>query len=278
MKNTEIIHQFLLDYELKFAKSTVKNYGIMLHQFFNYCPQKYNAVKKEDIRKWLGELNTLGRTPGTIQNKLFALKSFYRYCREENLIEKDPTVNIIAPKRPDRLPVYLHREQIIKLKESARGNLRNLAIIETLYSTGVRVSELQNIRLEDINWNNRQIIISEGKGKKERLVLFTSECAERLKEYLNTRKDKNPYLFISRKGGGPLTAYGYAQILWHYANKLDLRLSPHILRHTFAAHLAEKGMPLVYIQVLLGHDDIKHTKIYTRLYSHARKKQYDKYQ
>jgi len=152
-------------------------------------------------------------------------------------------------------------------------NPKKRAIIETLYSTGVRLSELINIKLQDINWEARLILIK-GKGEKERIVLFNAECEERLKYYLSTRHDTIPYLIISDTGNRM-----YARLLQKYfekyTKKLGFKVSPHTLRHTFAAHLAQKGMPLACIQELLGHADIRDTRIYAKLYEHARRNKLD---
>ncbi|KJS15379.1 MAG: hypothetical protein VR69_13580 [Peptococcaceae bacterium BRH_c4b] len=277
MKNTDIISQFFLEHELKFAEGTVKRFWIVLRQFFAFCPKEYGVVRASDVRVWLANLDQSGKAPATICLCLTALKSFYRYCREENLVANDPTVNIKPPRLSDRLPVYLQRDELTRLKEMAKDNLRDRAIIETLYATGVRLEEFINIRLEDINWDDRQIIIPNGKGKKGRIVLFTSECAERLKEYLGSRQDEIPNLFLN-KWGSPLQGRRLHGLITGYAQKLGKRITPHTFRHTFAAHLAEKGMPLPCIQDLLGHDNIKNTRIYAQLCANARKKQYDRYQ
>jgi site-specific recombinase XerD len=248
-----------------------------LRQFFNCCSKEYDEVKAMDIRAWLMQLDWL--MPRSIRLKLAALKSFYRYCIEEDLLSKDPTLNIDLPRIKDSPPVYLDKAALAQLMEEAKEHPRERAIIETLYATGVRISELLNIRLEDIKWDTRQIWIRKGKGDKERFVLFTVECAERLKAYLAARKVKSPYLFTNKRGK-PLSPAWVELILKHYTANLDLgfKVTPHTLRHTFAAHLAEKDMPQSYIQELLGHANINSTRIYTRLSAKARKKQYDSYQ
>ncbi|MCQ6266857.1 tyrosine-type recombinase/integrase [Fictibacillus sp. WQ 8-8] len=150
-------------------------------------------------------------------------------------------------------------------------------MVETLYSTGVRVSELINITLEEIKWETRQIWIRKGKGNKERFVLFTHECYERIKAYLSDRETDSKYLFTNRQGGRLSRVFIEYQFR-QFSDALGFRITPHTMRHTFAAHLAEKNMPQSYIQELLGHANINSTRIYTRLMESARKKQYDKYQ
>lgn len=163
------------------------------------------------------------------------------------------------------------------LQEYTKNDPRDRAIIETLYATGVRVSELLHIKLEDIKWDTRQILIRKGKGSKARPVLFSHGCAERLKRYIETRKYNGDYLF-SNKRGQPISRQLVQRKFREYSETLGFKVSPHTLRHTFAATLAEKGMDFLYIQELLGHSNINSTRIYTRLMNHERKKQYDQYQ
>jgi len=237
----------------------------------------YDEVKARDIRNWMQEMTDQELKPNSIQLKLAALKSFYRYCMEENRITKNPTQVVKTPQKEDSLPYYLTKRQLALLREVAKDNTRNRAIVETLFATGVRISELLGIRLEDIKWETRQIWIREGKGSKERFVLFSHECAERLKNYLELRKMKSDYLF-SNPSGKPITRHIVQLTFRRYSETLGFKVTPHTLRHTFAAYLTEKGMEFTYIQELLGHANINSTRIYTRLMNQERKRQYDQYQ
>lgn len=138
-----LINKFLSDHK-KLAPRTVIEYRRDLNCFFNFCLKEYDTVKASDIRKYLLNLNERGYAPGTIGKILATLNSFYHYCSQENLIVKDPTKNIKSPKTPDRQPVYLDKGQLTELRQMAE-NPKKRAIIETLYSTGVRLSELINI-------------------------------------------------------------------------------------------------------------------------------------
>ncbi|WP_027365556.1 site-specific tyrosine recombinase/integron integrase [Desulfotruncus alcoholivorax] len=278
-KTTEMIEHFFKDNQARFTEKTVKSYQIALRQFFSFCFKEYDEVKALDIRAWLMQLDETGLMPRSLRLKLAAVKSFYRYCIEEDLILKDPTFNIELPRIKESPPIYLNKADLAHLMEEAKEHPRERAIIETLYATGVRISELLNIRLEDIKWDTRQIWIRKGKGDKERFVLFTAACAERLKAYLATRKVESPYLFTNQRGK-PLSPAWVELFLKHYTNNLDLgiKITPHTLRHTFAAHLKEKDMPQSYIQELLGHANINSTRIYNRLSATAKKKQYENYQ
>ncbi|HBV96174.1 MAG: integrase [Peptococcaceae bacterium BICA1-7] len=274
----ETINKYFYDNELKFSKHTIKAYSNSLKEFFSFCKKEYDEVKATDIRDWLAVFINCGYKPNSIILKYYSLKSFYQYCIEEGLIKKDPTSDMLLPEKEKLIPVYLNQQELANLKNASANSPRDRAIIETLYTTGVRVSELVNIKKEDINWYNKEILICKGKAKKERFVLFTIECAERLKKYLALRIDESPYLFVNGQGY-PLSVRGVNFILNKYSKILNLgySISPHKLRHTFAARLAAKGMPLSCIQDLLGHDNIKNTIIYTRLYAQARKNKYDNF-
>lgn len=275
--NLEIQQSFFDDHKARFSPETIRSYKIGLTQFFSFCEKNYDEVKAADIRTWLASMEEQGLKPRTIHLKLSALKSFYQYCLEENKAKKNPTLTVHTPKKDDSLPYYLSKRQVALLQELTREDLRDRAIVETLYATGVRVSELLQIKLEDIKWDTRQIWIRKGKGNKERFVLFTHDCAERLKTYLHQKEHESVYLFPNNRGGH-LSRVFVEKRFQEFTETLGFKVVPHTMRHTFAAHLAEKGMDFTYIQELLGHVNINSTRIYTRLMNHARKKEYDRYQ
>ncbi|TMN21906.1 site-specific tyrosine recombinase/integron integrase [Lentibacillus cibarius] len=277
MDNLDAQQSFLLDNQHFYSSETVRSYRISLGQFFNFCGKDYDAIKPSNIRVWLSHMEGEGFKPRTINLKLSAVKSFYQYCMEEQKIKKDPTITIETPQKEETLPYYLSKRRLALLQELVKGNPRDRAIVETLYTTGVRISECLNIRMEDIKWESRQIWIRKGKGNKERFVLFTHECAERLNEYLEKRSFESPFLFASPRGES-LSRCLIDHQFREFSGELGFKVTPHTLRHTFAAHLAEKNMPQSYIQELLGHANINSTHIYTRLRENARKKQYDRYQ
>ncbi|OBW58861.1 integrase [Solibacillus silvestris] len=273
----EVLQAFFNDHQTRFSPETIRGYRIALTQFFLFCEKDFDEVKATDIRAWLAHLEEKELKPRSIHLKLAALKSFYNYCMEESKVIKNPTLTIHTPKIDDSLPYYLSRREVALLQELTRQEPRDRAIVETLYATGVRISELLQIKLEDVKWDSRQIWIRKGKGNKERFVLFTHDCAERLKTYLEKREKESVYL-ISNHRGGPLSRVFVEQQFRHFSEELGFKVRPHTMRHTFAAHLAEKNMPQSYIQELLGHVNINSTRIYTRLMEHARKKKYDQYQ
>ncbi|MDG5473693.1 tyrosine-type recombinase/integrase [Jeotgalibacillus sp. ET6] len=275
--NQKVIQEFFLDNFNQFSPETIRAYNIALSQFFAVCPKNYDEVHARDIRNWLETMNQEGLQPRSIRLKLSALKSFYRYCIEENKITKNPTKKVNTPKKVDSLPRYLTKRQLAMLQEYSMNDPRDRAIIEILYATGVRINELLQVRLEDIKWDTRQIWIRKGKGNKARFVLFSHSCAERLKRYLDTRSYGSEYLFSNAKGK-PISDKLVQLKFREYSETLGFKVSPHTLRHTFAANLADKGMDFSYIQELLGHSNINSTRIYIRLRNHERKKQYDQYQ
>lgn len=157
-------------------------------------------MKASEVRSWLASMEDKGLKPRSIHLKLSAVKSFYQYCMEENILIKNPTLTVQTPKLDDSLPYYLTKRQLTLLQELTRPDLRARAIVETLYTTGVRISELLQIQLDDIKWETRQIWIRKGKGNKERFVLFTHDCAVRLKAYLDSRQIESVFLFCGKRG------------------------------------------------------------------------------
>ncbi|TXC79027.1 tyrosine-type recombinase/integrase [Metabacillus litoralis] len=276
-KNLIVQQEFFDDHQARFSRETTRGYKIALNQFFSFCKKDYDSVKATDIRSWLACMEEKELKPRSIHIKLSAIKSFYRYCMEENKLTKNPMLTVHTPQIDDSLPYYLSKREIALLQELTRHIPRDRAVVEALYATGVRISELLQIQLDDVKWETRQIWIREGKGNKERFVLFSHDCAERLKKYLHSREVDSRYLFSNHRGEKLSRSFVELQFRG-FSKELGFRVTPHTLRHTFAAHLAEKNMPQSYIQELLGHVNINSTRIYTRLMEHARKKQYDRYQ
>ncbi|MBH0164095.1 tyrosine-type recombinase/integrase [Fictibacillus sp. 7GRE50] len=275
--SSEVQRNFFDDHRARFSFETIRSYRMALRQFFAFCEKNFDEVKATDIRAWLSSMEEKELKPRTIHIKLSALKSFYRYCMEENKVKKNPTVTIQTPKIDDSLPYYLSKRQVALLQEHTKENPRDRAIVEMLYATGVRVSELLQMKKEDIKWETMQIWIRKGKGNKERFVLFTHECTERLKTYIETHKEESVYVFPNNRGSH-LSRVFVEKRFQEFSEALGFIVRPHTMRHTFAAHLAEKNMPQSYIQELLGHSNFNSTRIYTRLNEAARKKQYDHYQ
>ncbi|WP_317945664.1 tyrosine-type recombinase/integrase [Sporosarcina saromensis] len=195
----QVIEEFFNDHA-RFSPETTRSYRISLQQFFYYCAKPFDEVKAPDIPAWLADMEENALKPKSINLKLTALKSFCHYCMEEDKLKKNPTFTVKSPKLDDSLSYYLNRQQLTLLQELTRPDPKERAMVEALYTTGCRISEFLNIKLSDVKWDTRQIWIREGKGNKERFVLFTHECAGRLKKYLATRKIVSDYLFCNEKG------------------------------------------------------------------------------
>lgn len=268
-------NNFFTDNMASFSNNTVEAYKTALKQFFSFCKKNFDSVQRKDIQFWIRNLFESGLKPNSVLLKKAAISSFYQYCIEEELIAKDPTLFINAPGRAEPEIAYLDKTELALIRELAANNVRDRVIIETLFTTGVRVSELTNIHLSDIKWETKQIWVRKGKGKSERYVLTTSECLARIKNYLANRKIDSPYLFCNRYGN-KLSRHWVAQIFQKYSERMGQRVTPHTMRHTFACFLIEKGMPLRYVQYLLGHKDINSTRRYTRLSVEALKRLYDR--
>ncbi|WOV88045.1 tyrosine-type recombinase/integrase [Sporosarcina oncorhynchi] len=275
-----IIKQFLFDHQFRMEPGTLKLFKTALRQFQLYSGKPFEEITKSDIRSWLNYLSTeKGYKPSTLNTKLAALINFYRYCIEEDFITQNPTNNINYVYEEEKLPQYLSMEQLAQLREFLKGRIQERAIMEVLYATGARISELIAMKKTEINWSERYIVIPEGKRKVGRIVLFTIECAEHLKAYLDSRSDDSPSVFLLFNSDGTLPKNSNMLAEWfrYYSKRLEFKVTPHTLRHTLAAHLARKGMPLVYIQALMGHESFHTTRIYAKLHDHARKEMYDEW-
>lgn len=276
-KNNEIIAAFFDDNLGRFSKNTVSTYKIALKQFFMFCQKEYFDINRRDIRFWLQALDDAKLKPKTIKLKIAAIRSFFNYCMEENLLEKNPTINVKSPRFNEPPPSYLTQKQLVRFRETTRNYLRDRVIIELLFVTGLRISELLSIKISDIKWDTGTIWVQSGKGESQRYVLFNTESAEWMKKYLAERNRESPYLFPNREGKS-ITRYWVAQKFNRYSKELGFKVTPHMLRHTFGSYMAEKEMRIEHIQRIMGHSNINSTRIYTRLKEEARKKLYDYYQ
>ena len=208
------------------------------------------------------------------------MKSFFKFLYREGIIKSNPATALIYPKLEKPLPRFLTEEEVAKILNVVEGDtfisLRDKAILEFLYSTGARVSEAASLKIEDIDLLGG-IVKVKGKGKKERLLPLGEPAILAIRNYLKTRKDTNPYLFINRRGT-ELSERAFRLIVDKYIRKaaLSLRVSPHTFRHSFATHLLNRGADLRSVQELLGHASISTTQVYTHLSIESLKKVYQK--
>lgn len=268
-----------LEYEKGYSNKTIINYEKDLELFNMFLKEnkieKLNSITYDIIRKYLSILHEKKYKTTSISRKISTLRSFFKYMVKKEYIKSNPMSLISNPKKEKKLPNYLKYEEIEKILScidlSKKEGVRNRLIIELMYSTGIRVSELVNIKLKDIKITDKQIVIL-GKGNKERIVLFGKEAKNMLEKYLNAYREdfkgdiSNQYLLINQKGK-PLSTNKIELIVKQVLkdSSLKLNISPHTLRHTFATHLLDGGADLKTVQELLGHENLKTTAIYTHV-------------
>lgn len=233
-------------------------------------------VSREQITGYMTQLKEKGLAAATIARKLAAIKAFYRFMTAEGYMDANPAEVVEAGTKGIKLPHVLSEDEVVRLLNqpditTAEG-FRDRTMLEVLYATGMRVSELINLTLERVDLNMKYIIAF-GKGSKERIVPLGSVAAEFLQQYLEkvrpklTHADRNTNIVFLAFGGHELTRQRFWQIIRAYGRKANINkaLTPHILRHSFATHLLDNGADLRSVQELLGHSDISTTQIYTHL-------------
>jgi integrase/recombinase XerD len=267
------------------SRATLAAYRQDLTGFCSFLKKKPpETATAEDVAGYAKAQTRAGMDPRTLARRFSALRQFYRFLLTESHCTEDPTGKLERPKAGQRLPGVLSEAEVLKLLEVVREDpspegLRLVALVEILYATGLRVSELVTLPLGAIG-RERRLIRVKGKGGKERIVPLTPPALESLVAYMAVRehfsgKKANKYLFPSASATGALTRQRFAQMLKELAVKAGIypsRLSPHKLRHAFATHLLDHGADLRSVQKLLGHADISTTQIYTHVAS-ARLKQ-----
>jgi integrase/recombinase XerD len=269
--------------ERGYSSNTTQSYKKDLDQFLRFA--KTRKADRGLIKDFLEHLYDDGYSVSSAERKLACLKSFFRYLVREEEIDADPTGDIKLPKKAKRLPKALSISETIKLISSPREKghmaLRNIALLELLYATGMRASEAVGLNISDINFEV-SFIKCFGKGYKERIVPINKITLESLKVYLEKgrpefpKKDKEA-LFID-KNGKRLTRQGLWLVIKKYVKQTGVKgkTSPHTLRHSFATHLLEKGADLRSVQEMLGHADISTTQIYTSVSRERLKRMYKK--
>ncbi len=277
MRTIDLFETFLsyLEFEKEFSKNTIESYKNDLEDFKEYLKlinKKPEDIDKKDAFDYLIYLSRKKLKPSSLRRKISSIRSFYRFLIREELIDRDPTNDLTFPKNEKKLPQILTVEEIEKLinvipKNSLKGK-RDKAIIELLYSSGLRVSEIINLKIKDLDFNNNYLKCF-GKGSKERIVPFGELAKNYIFDYLNEREKNNiksEYLFTTKKGE-KLLRQEINNFLRVYSKraKLKKKVHPHMLRHSFATHLLERGADLRSVQELLGHVDISTTQIYTHL-------------
>lgn len=276
----EVFNKYInyLAVERNASAYTVRNYTTDLLHFFQFLREKrissLKEVDKHVLRDYLARLMEAGFVKASIARKLSAIRSFYRYLLREKVVSTSP-VSTSSPKLDKRLPAFLTLGEIERLLEapdlSSPVGQRDRALLELLYASGIRVSEIANLKMENIDLASREIRVW-GKGSKERVVLIGEPAARALSAYLSEGRPKllgekrSSALFLNRYGGR-LPERSVQRILESYATitGIDKRVHPHMLRHTFATHLLDGGADLRVVQELLGHANLSSTQIYTHV-------------
>lgn len=275
----EIINKFLdyIKYEKNYSNNTIIGYQNHLELFINFLNNKnikdINNVDYNTIRSYINYLYEKKYNTKSICNHISSMRSFFKYLKNEEIIKNNPMILIENPKLERKLPKYLYYEDIEKILNIPDINtdvgIRDALILELLYVTGIRISELVNIKLSDIDYNNKKIKIT-GKGNKQRIVMYGNKCSNLLDKYLKIRsnfiKNNNDYLILGVKGN-KINDRVIRNIINSIALKanINIKISPHTFRHTFATHMLNEGADLRSVQELLGHENLSTTTIYTHV-------------
>ena len=273
------IESFLkyLTQERRYSKKTVEAYQEDLKTYYHFLDEKkisYQKITNDEIRRFLKYLNSKKYSKNTISRLLSTLRHYYNYLITQKIVFKNPFKVIRNPKKDKRMPNFLQYDELEKIINSIEltdeFNIRNRLIIELLYATGLRVSELSNLKIADFNFKTKEIRVI-GKGSKERIVFFGEYANEVLLLYLKEArpklsKESNEYLLLN-KNGTKLSTRGIELVIEKVIKELSIKhhISPHTLRHTFATDLLNNGADLKSVQELLGHSSLSTTQIYTHL-------------
>ena len=291
MKNkSECLREFLqyLQLEKNYSDYTIEYYQKDIDEFFMFIIEQsiedIHTVTYFDARLYLTKLYNKNLAKKSIARKTSSLRSFYKWMMREQLVQENPFALVSLPKKDHKLPQFLYEEEVAVLfksvnTEDALGK-RDLALLELLYATGIRVSECSGLQLKDIDFSLETILVH-GKGKKDRYVPFGKYAKAALHTYISNarselaKKQKHDYVFVNYRGE-PLTARGIRYILGNLINHAckDGHLHPHMLRHSFATHLLNNGADLRSVQELLGHSNISSTQIYTHVTKEQLRKVY----
>jgi integrase/recombinase XerD len=289
----QILNQFLnyLIVEKGLSKNTLMAYSHDLTRFLDHLRQKglQDILKmgKFDVRSFLLTLKKQRFSTRTIVRYLVAIRTFFRFMIQEGILEVNPVEELESPKMAKTLPKILTLKEVEQLLEQPNSQIplgvRDRAMLEMLYATGMRVSELVQLRMNQVNLEGGYVLVY-GKGSKERIVPLGSEAMKWVDLYLKTARIKlakggeSPFLFITRSGKG-MSRQRFWRMIKVYGQRAGIRkrITPHLLRHSFASHLLERGADLRSVQMMLGHVDISTTQIYTHVTGERLKKIHQRY-
>ncbi|MBN2104484.1 tyrosine recombinase XerC [bacterium] len=288
------IHAFLDDIRTvkHYALHTVKAYSNDLMQFQEFIDMQrhaslvlLNSITENELQSFLSGLLRHGMVKRTVSRKIATFRAFFKFCHQSGWIEHDPSLILIFPKLDKRLPVFLNENEILKaldtVKTDSRKGARDRAILELFYGTGMRLSELVQLNFRDPDLRAGTVRVT-GKGSKDRILPLGKHCIQILKHYLKKRMLfqpalDEPALFLN-PSGSRISARGVQYIVkrWLAAVSEKTKLSPHVLRHTFATHLLDRGADLRSVKELLGHESLSATQVYTHLTVDRLRRVYEK--
>lgn len=257
------------------ARLTIDSYRLDLERFAGSLKAGDRWTDAECVRRYVDSLYRAGMASRSISRHLTTLRNLYRFLLEKGELDSDPTQHVAAPKQWQSLPKYLNKKQINDLMaapdQTKPQGLRDRAMLEFLYATGLRVSELCRVRVSDLD-RNMGFVRVVGKGNKHRLVPVGKSALQAVELYLTSGRPRllknrpSPYLYVTNRGGA-MTRQAFWKLLAGYGKRAGMfhDLTPHVLRHTFATHLLEGGADLRSVQTMLGHADISTTQIYTHV-------------
>ncbi|OGW37473.1 MAG: site-specific tyrosine recombinase XerD [Nitrospirae bacterium RBG_13_39_12] len=288
----ELLKNFLtyLSVEKGLSRNTVDAYFLDLKKYLEFLSSKdkqFASLSKSDIIDFIEKLRDEGYSISSICRIISSIKGLCKYLIIEKIIKEDPTENLQSPKKWNRLPKSLsftEVESLLEINPSIHYNpttIRDYVMLELLYSSGLRVSELVSLKLNDINLEAGFLRVL-GKGSKERVVPINIRAVETVKRYINQQRSeilknrRSSYLFVTSRSK-PMTRQRFWQTMKNFGRRLGIELSPHTIRHSFATHLLEGGADLRSLQKMLGHSDISTTQIYTKVTTERLKKVYTKY-
>jgi integrase/recombinase XerD len=257
-----------------------------LFSFFQKEKIRWSRARERDLVKFIHHQSRSGLSARSLARLISSVRSFYRFLVLDGAVKTDPTSNLSTPKTWTALPKFLTQQEVVRLlsqpdEQDIRG-IRNKAMLELLYATGLRVSELVALTLRDVNLEDG-FLLCRGKGGKQRIVPFGHSAGLSIKKYLEEARPKllkreNDSLFLSSRGGA-LSRQGFWKILKQYGRQAGFqeKISPHVLRHSFATHLLERGADLRSVQLMLGHSQITTTQVYTHVSRRQLRRLYEKY-
>lgn len=285
--NDAIIDEYIsyIRLERQLSNNTIYNYEKDLEDFFKYIKKDFNKISSSDVNKYIIHLNDLIDSK-SINRHIVSIRNFYKFLIKEEKVKENPCDNITGLKTDKNLPKVLNIDEINKLLDITLNNeydYRNKAMLELMYSSGLRVSELLNLEINNIDLDDC-IVRVYGKGAKERIVPIDDYALYYLNEYINIYRNIllkghiNNILFLNSRGE-KLSRVGFFKIIKNLAKEKGINkdISPHTIRHSFATHLLDNGADLRSIQTMLGHENIKTTQIYTHVTNNYVKENYKEY-